>query len=126
VSERPSTASAFREGLFIWYPLFAPVVLWMIHLVGLAAVVRESCLVPAHDWTMHGLTIVTGAGTIAGALLAWRLMAANNSGTDDSADTERGRLRFLGLLGLIVALTNLLLILAEEGMVLAFVHHACG
>jgi hypothetical protein len=108
----------------VWFPLIGTVGLWMVHLVGSAALTRATCNAPNREWMLHALTAVTAVPTAIGIVLAWRLLAANRD--DDSADSDAGRRRFLGVLGVIVAAANLLLILAEEGMVLGFLHHRCG
>lgn len=107
-----------------WYPIFGTIAMWMIHLIALSSLTRLTCTTPDRLWWLHLITIVTGVGALVGIGLAYQLMQV--AVTDDSADTDAGRRRFLGLLGLIVAFANLLLIVGEEGMVIGLIHHRCG
>ena len=104
-----------RDVLHVWYPLLGTVGMWIVHLTGSAALTRYTCTAANSTWTLHVLTLVTAVGAAAGALLAWRVFSEHASAQRD----------LLGFLGIVVSLTNLLLILAEEGMVLAFAHHRC-
>jgi membrane protein implicated in regulation of membrane protease activity len=120
-----SIASAIKAGFTLWYALTAGVVAWMIHLVGLAAMVRLTCNDPSWDWALHGLTVVTVAFTLVGLWLAWRLERSAHV-TDDSTESEPSRNRFLGRIGLTVNAFSLALILLEEIYVVAFHSRACG
>ena len=122
-THRPSVASAFREGLLLWYPIFGSIAMWAVHLLGLASLTRWTCTTRGTGW-LHVITVVTGLGTVLGIAIAWHVFRSHPG--DETADTDPGRRRFLGLLGLIVAAANLLLILGEEGMVFGFMHHRCG
>ena len=107
-----------------WYPIVGTIAMWMIHLISLSSLTRLTCTTPDRLWWLHLITIVTGVGALIGIGLGYQLMQV--AVIDDSADSDAGRRRFIGLLGVIVAAANLLLILGEEGMVLAFIHHRCG
>ena len=123
MTSKPTIASALREGALVWYPVLGTTAMWMAHLVSLASLTRFTCTTNK-TWSLHAITVVTAAGALAGVLLAAH--AVRTYRVDDSADTDAGRRRFMGLLGVIVALANLLLSLGEEGMVFGFLHHRCG
>ncbi|HVT77621.1 MAG TPA: hypothetical protein VHD87_11380 [Acidimicrobiales bacterium] len=101
----------------LWYPLLGTTGLWMLHLVSEAALTRTTCTGSTRVWVLHLITAVTAAGALAGAGLA-------------SVPLRRGELvdykRFLGQLGVLVSLTNALLILGEGLMVVALGSHRCG
>jgi hypothetical protein len=111
-------ASAVRAGVTLWYPVVAPIGFWAIHLVFIAGYVRFSCTQPSTQWALHAVTAVTAAGALLGIALAARLVRRSHG--DESTDTEDGRGRFLGYLGLASGVINLALILLEEAYVLGF------
>ena len=130
-----SIASAIKAGFTLWYALVAGVGAWMIHLVGLAAMVRLTCNDPSWNWALHGLTVVTVAITVAALWLAWKLErrarpalepTSSADVTDVSTESEPSRNRFLGRIGLTVNAFSLALILLEEIYVIAFHSRACG
>jgi hypothetical protein len=124
VTAEPRIDSRFTEGVLGWYPIFGSTGMWAIHLVGLASLARFTCTVTGTTWMLHVITVVTGVGAAIGALLAWRAVTRNRARDDE--DTDAGRRRFVALLGLVVSLTNVLLIAGEEAMVFGFMHNRCG
>lgn len=105
-----------------WFPLAGPIGAWTVHLVFLASWVRHGCNTGT-EWPMHLVTAVTAVIALAGIVLSRRLVRLGADAED--ADTAAGRLRFLGLLGLVVGIFNLALILLEGSYVLLFHGHRC-
>ena len=64
---------------------------------------------------MHAVTGVTAVATVAAMALAYGLFRAG--GDDDAAGSAAGRLRFFGMLGLLLGAVNLALILLEGSYV---------
>lgn len=118
-----SIGSALRAALTDWYPISAPVVAWMVHLVGLASFVRLSCEDSRWLWVMHGITALTLAATALALGLSWRLARGD---ADTASASEAGHRRFLGQFGLLVAASSALLIVVEELLVFAFGSQRCG
>ena len=108
----------------VWYPLFGTTLIWLTHLIAVGAMAPPSCRDDRWVIAMHLVTAVTAVSTVGGALLAWRGMRDNRADTTSSSDP--GRRRFLGQLGVAVALTNTLLIVSEGLMVFALGAHRCA
>jgi hypothetical protein len=107
-----SIGSAIRTAFTVWYGLLGGIAAWTIHLLFFAAWVRYSCNAK-QDWALHVVTAVTLVMTAIAIALSFRF--ARVDGDDpESADTDIGRTRFLGQLGLLVGIINFLLISLEE------------
>lgn len=104
-------------GTGLWVAALGGIPLWLIHLVALASLVPVVCRRPAVEWVMHGLT----AGL--GALTAWAMVVCLLVGWGDRDQVGPQR-RFVGRFGLLIAGTNLLLIVAE-GIYVPFLD-SCG
>lgn len=102
-----------------WIACAAPIALWMVHLTALGALAQVSCDHPGLSWVPHAVT----AGLLV-ACLPFLWMAAQLvrrgavAGTDAGAD-----LTALGWLGLGMGGASVLLIVAEELIVLGV--HPC-
>lgn len=119
---RPHTL--IGDAATLWYPLTAPVAWWAVHLIALAGLTRFTCTQPQHLWTLHAITVGTALGAAAGAFLAWIPLRQLQSDPAEGGDAARRR--FLGLLGVIVSLANVLLIVSEGILVVALGSHRCG
>jgi hypothetical protein len=109
--------------------VFVGVPAWAVHLVFEAAMVHFTNEHHGWEWTLHAATIFTAMLTIAGIAICWDLFrraehARRNApplaDEDDSSDIALSR--FLGMLGVIVGVANLVLILVEGFYVLVVRH----
>jgi hypothetical protein len=101
------SVSTRRWPLFVvWLAAALPIVMWTVHLTGSAALAREQCTHSSVTWLLHGLTVVTGLVCIACALVGWSVWR----GARGEANAV---FRFLGVLVVAIAVTNLLLIVWE-------------
>jgi hypothetical protein len=89
-----------------WYAVVAPIVAWLVHLTAEASLVQHTCNSSGTQWPMHAVTAVCVAVTLSAVAVAFRM-----------SQTPEGPWRFLGLLGLILAGANLVLILLEGSYV---------
>jgi hypothetical protein len=108
-----------RKWLFtVWYPIVAPLAAWAVHLVAEAALVRSAQKDDWVIWVMHGLSAVLAAVAASGIVVAVSLIRAGDKPleSEESGDAA-ARSAFLGWLGLVASSFNLLLILAEEGII---------
>jgi len=110
--------SAPRRGWRLWYAMTSGIVWWLVHVTSLAALAEVRCGRAAVEWTIHGLTVFTGAATL--VAIAWSASLIRAYHDDAASATEGGRLRFCGLFGLAVSTTSLVLI-AWEGLYVPFV-----
>jgi hypothetical protein len=99
-----------ERGFLVWFALVAGVIAWIVHLAAFAALVAF-----VHDHGYFWLFYVGNALAVAVTLYAlWLSWLIARAGTDDEgAGTVEGRVRFLGLLGVLVNGINLLLIVLE-------------
>ena len=118
-----SILSAVRAGLSVWYALLGGIAAWTIHLMVLVAVVQYTCNASGSFWIIHLTTAVTVAMVAVAIVLAQRLARAEG---DESSDSEGGRSRFIGQLGLVIGYTNLALILLEELYAILLASRRCG
>ncbi len=112
--------SAWRAAVTWWFPIVGSTAAWALHLVLLTALVQESCTDSRWLVLMHVATAVTLAVTLAALALSVR-MIRRAAGAGD-ADPRR----FLGVLNVMVAAVNTLLIVVEEILVLALRTTRCG
>jgi hypothetical protein len=96
---------------------------WMAHLFFASSFVQYSCNAHGTLWYQHVATAVCAAIAIHAAWIAYGLYRDGRSDTED-AGTALGANNFIGVVGIIVALTNLLLILGE-GSVSGLVRQGC-
>lgn len=112
------------RGPIVWFALTAGILAWMVHLTAFAALVE---LVNDHGWFWL-FYVGNGAAFAMAALAMWLswLIARAGAGTPEDAGTVAGRIRFLGLLGLLVNGINLLLIVWEGSYVFFISIHPHG
>ena len=118
-SERPEVAmwsSGPTHGFWLWYASLAGIVLWLAHLIALAALVEFSCSHPAAEWVMHGLTVALAAATGVAGWMSLALVRGRPDRRSDAGDLD-GRLRFMGLFGLLTEITSFVLIVWEGAYV---------
>jgi uncharacterized membrane protein YozB (DUF420 family) len=108
-----------RKWLFgVWYPIIVPLAAWAVHLVAESALVRSAQKDDWVVWLMHGISAVLAAVALSGIVVAWSLIRAGDRPLEsEQSGTAQARSAFLGWLGLYAAGFNLLLILAEEGII---------
>ncbi len=98
------------RGFLVWFALTAGIATWLLHLVAFAAVVEY-----VHDhgrfWIFYAGNGVAVVVTLIALWLSW-LMARSGDDSEE-AGTPAGRIRFLGLCGLLINAINLMLILLE-------------
>jgi hypothetical protein len=118
-----SIGSAIRTGFEVWYAVAGSIGAWTIHLLFFAGFVRFTCNVAGALWAMHAITVLCLGLTVVALALAIRL--ARHEG-DEAAESESGRLQFLGRLGVLVGVANFLLISLEELYVFVLHTKRCG
>jgi hypothetical protein len=111
------------RGLRLWYAVTAGIFWWAAHILTFASLARWRCLHPGTDWVLHGVTVVTALGTLLAMWWSLRILREGRDADDGSAD-PRGLRHFLGMLGLLIGLINLLLIVWEASYV--FFIRACA
>ena len=101
-----------HRGLRIAYVYGGSTAVWIAHLLFAASFVQYSCNVPGTLWYQH---LATAVCVLIVAHMAWVAYGLHREGRADAEDagTSQGANNFVGLVGIIVALTNLLLILGE-------------
>jgi hypothetical protein len=119
-----SIVSAVHEAFYRWYALLGGIAAWTIHLLVLASIVRLTCNAHKYTSVMHVATAVTLLMTAVAIALSVRVLRAGSS--DDTSDTDEGRHRFFGLLGVIIGVFNFALISLEELYVIVLHAKRCG
>jgi hypothetical protein len=106
------------HGFLLWFALTAGIAAWIVHLTVFAAIVEF-----VHDngyfWLFYVGNALAVAVTLVALWLSWLVARAGDD--DEEAGTAAGRMRFLGLFGLLVNGINLLLIVLE-GSYIYFIH----
>ena len=112
-----------HRGLRVAYVFGGSIGAWMAHLIFASSFVRYSCNTHGTGWYQHLVTAVCAA---VAAHATWVAYALHREGRADAEDagTFNGANNFIGLVGIILGLTNLLLILAE-GSFVSLIHPAC-
>jgi hypothetical protein len=95
-----------------WISATAPIGLWAIHIVALASLSDPVCDRPELSWVQHALTALLLVLCIPFLLVLAQLWRQPADGVDDR------QLRFVGALGLVLGVTSVVLILAEEAFAL--------
>jgi hypothetical protein len=116
------SANQGAQGVLPWLALSAGVAMWAVHIVGEASLVRLAQLHPNVVWAMHALTAVTALVTLVALLISLHYARWDDAHEGDG--TPAGRTRFLGLLGVIFNVVNLMLILLEGLYVVVVERHA--
>jgi hypothetical protein len=96
---------------------------WMAHLFFASSFVRYSCNAHGTGWYQHLATALCAALAGHATWVAYGLHRESRIDAED-AGTSRGANNFIGLAGIILGLTNLLLILGE-GSFVGLIHGAC-
>jgi hypothetical protein len=118
------TAPAVRHrGLKVAYVYGGSTAAWMAHLFFASSFVAYSCNAHGTGWYQH---LATAVCALIAAHAAWIAYGLHREGRTDAEDagTSMGANNFIGLVGILVALTNLLLILAE-GSFSGLIHPGC-
>jgi len=111
------------RGLRVAYAIGGSTAVWMGHLFFASSFVQYSCNANGTGWYQHLATAICAA---IAAHCAWVGYGLHREGRIDAEDagTTFGANNFIGLVGILVALTNLLLILGE-GSFAALIHPGC-
>jgi len=112
-----------HRGLRVAYAFGGSIGAWMAHLFFASSFVRYSCNTHGTGWYQH---VGTAICAVLAAHATWVAYGLPREGLADAEDagTSKGANNFIGLVGIIVGLTNLLLILAE-GSYVSLIHPAC-
>ena len=112
-----------HRGLRVAWVFGGSTAAWMAHLFFASSFVRYSCNAHGTLWYQH---LVTALCALVAAHATWVAVGLYREGRGDSEDagTAAGANNFIGVVGIIVGLTNLLLILAE-GSFVGLIHQAC-
>ena len=114
----PVTTVRYSE-FVVWAAVLVGIPAWAVHLVFTAAMARFVEVHPGWMWTMHLATAVTALATLAGmAICADLLRVAGRPDTHGDDASAAGLTRFLAALGLLVGVSNLMLILLEGSYVI--------
>ena len=112
-----------HRGIRVAYTLAGSTAAWMAHLIFAASYVRYTCNVSGTTWLQHVVTALCAAIAVHAGWVGYGLYREGRTDPED-AGTPRGTNHFVGLLGIIFAAVNVLLILAEGSMV-GLIHPAC-
>lgn len=112
-----------HRGLKVAYVIGGSTGAWMAHLFFASSFVRYSCNAGGVDWAQHLFTAFCALICVHATWVAYGLHRDGRTDAED-AGTTSGANNFIGLVGILVGLTNLLLILAE-GSFVGLIHQAC-
>ena len=112
-----------HRGIRVAYVFAGSTGAWMAHLFFASSFVQYTCDTPGTRWGQHVATLVCAAIAASAGWVGYRFYREGQPDTED-AGTRRGANHFIGLLGMIFAAVNLLLILAE-GSYVVLIHPAC-
>ena len=102
------------RGPIVWFALTGGIAAWAVHLVFFSAVVRY-----VHNtgdfWLFHAGNATCLFVALVATALSWDMYRQGRD--DEGAGTPEGRIRFLGILGLVVNGVNILLIVAEGSLI---------
>lgn len=108
-----NVASSVRHrGLKVAYVFGGSTGAWMAHLFFASSFVQYTCNAHGTLWFQHVATAVCAAICIHAAWIAYGLHKEGRADSED-AGTSFGANNFIGVVGILVALTNLLLIVGE-------------
>lgn len=121
--EGHSWGEGLRRIVTVWFALLGATGAWIVHLMALSSLSPSSCDHRSARLAMHLIT----AGCLVVALASTGLAAklAGRSGPDDESG-DRSQHRFLGLLGVLLGVVQIILIVAEELDVVALAGRHCG
>jgi hypothetical protein len=112
-----------HRGLRVAYVFAGSTGAWMAHLFFASSFVRYTCNAHGTGWYQHLVTLICA---LLAAHATWVAYGLHKEGRADAEDagTAHGANNFIGVVGIIVGLTNLLLILAE-GSTVGLIHGVC-
>jgi hypothetical protein len=118
-----SWGEGLRRIVTVWFALLGATGAWIVHLMALSALSPSAC---GHHRTRLAMHLIT-AGCLVVALASTGLAArlAGSPSADDQS-SDRSQHRFIGLLGLLLGVTQIILIVAEELDVVALAGRHCG
>jgi hypothetical protein len=122
-SSTRSTTSVRHRGIKVAYVFAGSTGAWIAHLIFASSFVQYTCNAPGTLWYQHVGTAVAAAICIHAAWVAYGLHREGRADSED-AGTSMGANNFIGVVGILVALTNLLLILGE-GSFSGLIHQGC-
>ena len=122
-SEVGTAVPVRHRGLRVAYVFAGSTGAWMAHLFFASSFVRYSCNAHGSGWYQHLATAICAAVAAHATWVAYGLHREGRVDRED-AGTARGANNFIGLVGIIVGLANLLLIIAE-GSFVGLIHGAC-
>jgi len=111
------------RGLRAAFTLGGSTAAWVAHLFFASSFVQYTCDTPGARWGQHVATLVCAVIAASAGWVGYGFYREGQPDTED-AGTRRGANHFIGLLGMIFAAVNLLLILAE-GSYVVLIHPAC-
>lgn len=112
-----------HRGLKVAYVFGGSTGAWIAHLFFASSFVQYTCNAHGTLWYQHVATVVCAAICVHATWVAYGLYREGRSDTED-AGTSLGANNFIGVVGMLVALTNLLLILGE-GSFSGLIHQGC-
>ena len=119
-----STAVPVRHrGLRVTFVFAGSTGAWMAHLFFASSFVRYSCNAGGVNWAQHAFTAFCALVVLHTTWVAYGLYREGRTDAED-AGTALGANNFIGVVGIIVGLTNLLLIIAE-GSFVGLIHQGC-
>jgi hypothetical protein len=112
-----------HRGIRVAYVFAGSTGAWMAHLFFASSFVRYSCNAHGTGWYQH---LASAFCALVAIHATWVAYGLHKEGRVDAVDagTSFGANNFIGLVGMIVGLTNLLLILGE-GSFVGLIHGAC-
>lgn len=112
-----------HRGLRVAYVFGGSTGAWMAHLFFASSFVQYTCNAHGTGWYQHLATLLCAAVAAHATYVAYGLYRDGRADAED-AGTTLGATNFIGVVGVLVGLTNLLLILAE-GSFSGLVHTGC-
>jgi hypothetical protein len=107
-------------GLWVWVAAVGPIGAWAVHEVTLGSLSRLSCNSHAFTWLQHATTVAMAGFVLGCIFVSARLIRAGGSDSEESG-SPGGRIKFIGMFGVLVGVANLALILLE-GSYVVFIH----
>lgn len=107
------------SGITLTYVLFGGILVWMVHLIGIAWMTGRACATGQH-WPAHVITAATFVVTLHVLWVSFRVARAGGASSGLAA------VRRLGWLAIVLNVFNLILIVAEWSPVLVLDPCAVG
>jgi hypothetical protein len=122
-SQASEAAPVRHRGIKVAYIFGGSTGAWMTHLFFASSFVEYSCNAHGTGWYQHLATLLCAGVAAHATWVAYGLHREGQRDTED-AGTSFGANNFIGVVGVIVGLANLLLILGE-GSFSALIHPGC-